>query len=281
MLFSRSLLATLLVSSASAISSSPQPTATPSPDINSRSNSSSIFGTPLIPKCMETCAESTSQILKITPLCSVPNINMNTTNPEEAEKEASKNSYSCMCRDKIFLRTLIGCSVQTCDDKNIVTVMTIMYELCNALGSTTFPTPERFLAALGIDTAGKPIPKSLSLDTGNATYVTNSVFPGVTATIAIGSDHPMWPTDPAILKTATDTADDGEVRFSGTGTQIVSAAKQTTTAAGGSAVGAAAASPSASPSPSASTPAGKNEGGKVAVAGSVLALVMGALLMAL
>jgi hypothetical protein len=224
---------------------------------------------------MDSCSQSSSEFLKTAPLCSIPNLDKIDNDIDAALEAAARNSYSCICTDKTYLRTLVSCSVKACDDKDIASVMTVIYVACNAVGSTNFPTPERFIAALGIDMGGKSIPKSLSLDNGGTTYVTNSVFPGVTATVAIGPTNSFWPTDPAVLKTATDTADDGEVRFTGTGTQIVTAAVQTTTAAGGAASGAAAASASAS------APPGKNAGGKVAVAGSVLAVVMGALLMVL
>ncbi|KAI5787792.1 hypothetical protein FPQ18DRAFT_404019 [Pyronema domesticum] len=276
MFFSRSLTAALFLSSASAISSGSHPTATLSADVSSSTESpSNDFQIASPPKCLDSCSQSSFQFLKTVPLCGIPDLDKLEKDTDEAVNAAAQNSYSCLCTDKTYLRTLVGCSVKSCDDKDIAAIMTMLYELCNAVGSTNFPTPERFIAALGIDMGGKSIPKSLSLDNGGTTYVTNSVFPAVTATVAIGPSNSLWPTDPAVLKTATDTADDGEVRFTGTGTQIVTAAVQTTTAAGGSSSGAAAASASASAEP------GKNAGGKVVVAGSVIAVAMGALLMVL
>jgi hypothetical protein len=80
--------------------------------------------------------------------------------------------------------------------------------MCKNAGGVEYPSPERFLAAIGV--------KGVEVaEVGG--YETNSVFSAHTATTWAPTS--MWPTEKSILQTATATSDDGEVRF--TGTEVV------------------------------------------------------------
>jgi hypothetical protein len=204
-------------------------------------------------KCMDTCMQSTVETLSGPPLCSI-------TDQESEENEAEvKNGYSCMCTDKIFLGTIFKCILKSCSSSDVSDAFDTFYQVCASEGNTTFPAPDKFLSVVGITTT---LTASDLMPTG---YVTNSVFPALTATTwsqAI-EDYAKASEHSAFWATATATSDDGAVSFG----------KPTTTAAGSSqGTGTAAVSGGAAAS---AVESGNGASGNQFVGGAMTAAVLG------
>ncbi|KAI5784014.1 hypothetical protein FPQ18DRAFT_354992 [Pyronema domesticum] len=127
----------------------------------------------------------------------------------------AKNDAMCVCTDKIYAREIFKCVYNTCDQAMTNQFWSEWYSDCND-GGIQFPTPQRFLQAVGLNLAAdKKVPTSVSVSVESGVYTTNTIYPANKATTYFSADQ--WPTEASVLATATLTNDDGAVYFTGTG----------------------------------------------------------------